>query len=365
MIQAWILAALLILPASVEAAIGSVSTLAGSHAQLEREKKTSALEKSSQIKSNDLVVVGSNTNTEIKFIDNTNVKITANSRLLIDDFVFDPNRSDAGKMGLKVALGSVRYASGQIAKANPQRVSIKTPTATIAVRGTDFSMTVDETGKSIIVLLPSCVTEDQLRKFEILGNCITGEIIVSTAAGSVRMNQPFTATVVVDAAQPPTPPVPVPMDISQVTSNDVMLSVPQNLLAAVAAAENKKKEIKAETEEEKSAQRDSSTPTDIQQQEEETVLIAGTQENNPAPNLPVVSSTADAEPDCYPFTECGNIQGRNYYYKEDEMKGNVISIRTGEKTDNTTYNISVNSNDIQTRVVGNGSSVITVRQWNK
>jgi len=33
--------------------------------------------------------------------------------------------------------------------------------------------------------------------------------------------------------------------------------------------------------------------------------------------------------------------------------------------DNVTYNISVNNNDVETRVVGNGSSVVTVRQWNR
>ena len=56
-------------------------------------------------------------------------------------------------------MGTVRYASGQIAKANPQQVGIQTPTATIAVRGTDFSMTVDEVGQSLVMLVPSCKDE--------------------------------------------------------------------------------------------------------------------------------------------------------------------------------------------------------------
>jgi hypothetical protein len=49
----------------------------------------------------------------------------------------------------------------------------------------------------------------------------------------------------------------------------------------------------------------------------------------------------------------------------DEEKGNVIRIASGEKLDNTTYNISINSNDVETRVVGDGSNKVTVRQWNR
>ncbi len=53
-------------------------------------------------------------------------------------------------------MGTIRYTSGQIAKNNPQQVNVKTPTASIAVRGTDFTMTVDEAGQSLVVLVPSC-----------------------------------------------------------------------------------------------------------------------------------------------------------------------------------------------------------------
>ena len=49
---------------------------------------------------------------------------------------------------MKASLGTVRYASGQIAKRYKQNVKISTPSATIGVRGTDFIMTVDEFGGS-------------------------------------------------------------------------------------------------------------------------------------------------------------------------------------------------------------------------
>ena len=57
----------------------------------------------------------------IKFKDETQVAITENSKLVIDEYVYDPNRG-AGKMSMKIALGTVRYASGAIAKNNNENI---------------------------------------------------------------------------------------------------------------------------------------------------------------------------------------------------------------------------------------------------
>ena len=111
----------------------------------------------------------------IGFIDDTRVDVTEHSKLIIDEFVYDPN-TKTGSLSLKAALGTIRYASGQIAKTSPTNVQIKTPTATIGVRGTDFTMTVDEIGSSTIILLPSCDTN---------GFCFVGEITVESDAGQI------------------------------------------------------------------------------------------------------------------------------------------------------------------------------------
>jgi hypothetical protein len=149
----------------------------------------------------------------LTFEDDTTVKITEQSKLIIDDFVYD-NKKGAGKLALKVALGTARYASGQIAKSNPQSVNIQTPTATIAVRGTDFSMTVDELGRSLVMLLPSCDKKA----------CVTGAIEVSTDAGSVFMNQAYQTTVVATRDQAPTKPVIV--NIDQANINNLLIVAP-------------------------------------------------------------------------------------------------------------------------------------------
>ena len=157
----------------------------------------------------------------IKFIDDTRVDITQHSKLIIDEFVYDPN-TKTGSLSLKSALGTIRYASGQIAKTSPKNVQITTPTATIGVRGTDFTMTVDELGSSTIILLPSCDTN---------GNCFVGEITVESDVGMVIMNQAFQATVVDTIASRPLKPVVLDLE-ENLISNLMILSKPREIAEA-------------------------------------------------------------------------------------------------------------------------------------
>ena len=162
----------------------------------------------------------------VGFIDDTRVDVTQHSKLIIDEFVYDPN-TKKGSLSLKAALGTVRYASGQIAKTTPTAVQIKTPTATIGIRGTDFSMTIDEVGSSTIILLPSCDTN---------GNCFVGEISVESDAGMVIMNQAFQATVVDTINSRPLKPVIVDIDESYI-NNLLIISKPREIVEAIQESE--------------------------------------------------------------------------------------------------------------------------------
>lgn len=137
------------------------------------------------------IVTTANSKTGITFRDDTKVMITEQSKLVIDTFVYDSEKK-TGKLGIKMALGTIKYASGQIAKNDPQQVMVETPTATIGVRGTDFSGTVDETGRSTIILLPSCPVGWK----NIATDCVTGNISVTTIMGTIWLTKPFEAVVV-------------------------------------------------------------------------------------------------------------------------------------------------------------------------
>lgn len=148
----------------------------------------------------------------IDFVDETRLDVVDHSRVVIDEFIYDP-ATGKGSLDMRATLGAVRYASGQIAKNSRQNVRLRTPTATISVRGTDFAMVVNEIGESYVTLLPSCEYDGAGNEL----NCITGEIEVSNDGGFVIMNQAFQMTRVTTLYQRPSPPVIVDLTEPQIT----------------------------------------------------------------------------------------------------------------------------------------------------
>ena len=198
------------------ASIGNVDQVEG-NGVIDRDKEDITIEQELPIEQYDTVKTG-NGKVGILFVDDTRVDVTQHSKLIIDEFVYDPN-TKKGKLNLSAKLGTIRYASGQIAKTSRQDIIITTPTATIGVRGTDFSMTIDELGSSTIILLPSC---------DVNGNCLVGEISVESAAGQVILNQAFQATQVFVPENPPTPPVKLNLEIDMI-NNMLIIAKPKNL----------------------------------------------------------------------------------------------------------------------------------------
>lgn len=206
-----IILSILIMPFALAESIGDV-TLSKGNSVIDRKdgEKDVKVEKDLDIFSYDTVKTGKG-QVAIEFLDETRVDITQHSKLIIDDFVYDPN-AKTGKLSLKATLGTVRYASGQIAKNSAQNISIKTPTATVSVRGTDFAMTIDEIGSSTIILLPSCDGN---------GNCFVGEISVESDAGQVIMNQAFQATQVDTPESRPLKPI--ILDLDETLINNLLI----------------------------------------------------------------------------------------------------------------------------------------------
>lgn len=208
-----IILALLLMPSVVIAEIGQVTEQKGAGV-IKRNAESIDSSIGTGLESMDTVITDSG-RLRLDFVDQTRVDVTENSRLVIDEFVYDPN-TQSGNLSIKATLGAVRYASGQIAHNNARNVNIATPSATITVRGTDFIMIVDEIGGSMITLLPSCNTD---------GMCVVGEISVETDAGFVIMNQAFQTTVAATRFYTPAKPV--------------ILDLPENQLTAMLIVRNK------------------------------------------------------------------------------------------------------------------------------
>jgi hypothetical protein len=83
------------------------------------------------------VVTATSSMLQIVLLDRSNFTVGANARVTIDRFVYDPNRS-ASAVGASVARGAFRFMSSKAVHNMPGQTAIRTPVASIGVRGTVF-----------------------------------------------------------------------------------------------------------------------------------------------------------------------------------------------------------------------------------
>ena len=206
--------------------IGNISELNGS-AQILRDKPYEAKE-SFDIQQNDEAIT-TNGRMAITFLDDSKVRLTENSQLTIDEYIFDPNPSKS-KMAITFGLGTARFITGGLNKIDKNNIDLKTPTANIAIRGTDFTVTVDEIGRSLLILLP-----------DEFGNS-SGEILVTTAMGTVTLNKPYEATTVDVFEKSPSSPVILDLTLDLI-DNMLIVNPPKEEVAIEETTQTKKKNI--------------------------------------------------------------------------------------------------------------------------
>ncbi len=151
----------------------------------------------------------------ITFLDDSQVRLTEHSELIIDEFIYDPDPSKS-KMALQFASGTARFITGKLATIDKENILIQTPSATIGIRGTDFTVTVDELGRSLVILLPD---DDGLP---------SGEIVVATAMGQVTLNKPYQATTVSMYETEPTKPVILDLTV-ELIDNMLIVNRPEEI----------------------------------------------------------------------------------------------------------------------------------------
>jgi hypothetical protein len=349
---------LLCLTFNAWAGIGTVFDTKGSVCEIQRDKKKLPGLKGAEVESMDTYVTGSCVS-NIRFKDDTKVRITENSRLLIDDFVFDPKKSDAGRLAIKAAMGTIRYTSGQISKNNPQRVNVKTPTASIAVRGTDFTMTVDEAGQSLVVLVPSCKDEKDIKQFELdEQRCRVGKIEVTTSLGTVELDKAFEATFVTSANAMPTPPV-IMNTIEAKINNNLILVRPPEIQRAIDKAGKSKRELEEEELEAEAQRQITRRIEKAKEQESEAAIMpftfaTGAKGCNPSTNVCVNWENPDGQ----------DIQSRGKGIAFRKNEDHYAEVKTLGYSSNSSITI-IHDDQADTIVIGSGDpngNVIHIKQ---
>lgn len=126
---------------SEDSSIATVKTTAGEIVVI-RTGKEYPLKCGDHLYQNDILRTGRDSSVGIIFNDDTILSIGQKSKIVIDEYVFAPQK---GQMSMLASLlkGTASYLSGIIGKQSPESVKFQTPDATIGIRGTHFLIKVE------------------------------------------------------------------------------------------------------------------------------------------------------------------------------------------------------------------------------
>ncbi len=94
----------------------------------------------------DVLVTGADGSAGVTFTDNSLVSVGPNSVFAIDKYRFD-STTHAGEFEGNLRQGRLAAVSGKMVKQSPESMKIRTPSAIMGVRGTEFLVQVDESSQ--------------------------------------------------------------------------------------------------------------------------------------------------------------------------------------------------------------------------
>ena len=133
----------------------------------------------------DQLRTGTNGRLQVTFRDNTVLTLGEEASIVIDRYVFDPDRG-IGEALLQATQGAFRFAAGQLKDMRNKTITVSTPVAEVGVRGTEFwGGPID--GQYGVLL-------------------IEGEVTVSNQGGTIRLSNPGEGTEIHSRFESPRPP---------------------------------------------------------------------------------------------------------------------------------------------------------------
>jgi hypothetical protein len=122
--------------------VGQIKTSKGAvHIERAGQKLPAAV--GARIQQSDTVVTGSDGSVGITFVDNSLLSAGPNSSLAIERYAFDPT-THAGAFDSRLSRGTLAVVSGKIARQTPGAMTVKTPSAILGVRSTEFVVRADD-----------------------------------------------------------------------------------------------------------------------------------------------------------------------------------------------------------------------------
>ena len=157
---------------------------------------------------------------KIVFLDDEVLDMTENTYAYIDEAYYDPN-PDLSRMSIRMVQGTARFTTGKGGKIKKKKVKVSTPTAQISIKGTDFTTTIDELGRSLVILLPDENGDS------------SGEIEVTNDGGTITLTEAYQATMVSSYDSPPTKSVIINNITTSMIDNMFIVNPPNEVKQAI------------------------------------------------------------------------------------------------------------------------------------
>jgi len=132
---------LLMLTLSLWANMGNIMAMKGS-ADVKRGTTTLSATNGMELERGDTLITASKSRLQIMLQDETVITIGANSEFSFEEYLYDESKNS--KLTMRAKRGFFRSVTGRIGKVAPERFKVKTASATIGIRGTDFSGDISE-----------------------------------------------------------------------------------------------------------------------------------------------------------------------------------------------------------------------------
>ena len=161
---------------------GTVTHLAGTLSAQKQDGQRRLLGTQSAVVPGDLLATEAETYARIKFVDGAEVVLRPNSQMRIEDYRYPEAKPESGSAILSMLRGGFRAITGLIGKARPENVSVRTPTATIGIRGTHLGGQICQGDCVGLSDASGQALEDGLHV-----DVVEGAIVVSNSAGQISL----------------------------------------------------------------------------------------------------------------------------------------------------------------------------------
>jgi len=176
--------------------IGQVSETAGEIRVTHADGSQDTLTQDSSVFQGDILETGEGAAISITFVDETAFSLGENGRMVLDELIFDAETLE-GSSTFSVIQGVFVFVSGEIAANNPDEMIVRTPVATIGVRGTKVGGQAAQEGElNTVVLFPKDNTDGEPSgaiTFQTIGAELDGEepLVISQAYRGASVSSVF------------------------------------------------------------------------------------------------------------------------------------------------------------------------------